>query len=175
MIVAVGSQNPAKIESARLAFSTLWPAQVWDVRGCAVDSGVAAQPMTDAETLRGARIRAERAIGYPAADYGVGLEGGLQQFEGRWFNSGWAVVIDRTGREGTGSTIRMQVPPALMDLVQAGLELGDACDQVFGRADAKRAEGFVGLMTGNAIQRTGALGDAVIAALAPFLRPAPAS
>ncbi|HUC23874.1 MAG TPA: inosine/xanthosine triphosphatase [Streptosporangiaceae bacterium] len=172
MIVAVGSLNPAKIEAARLAFGTLWPGVLDAVHGCDVLSGVAAQPMTDAETIRGARNRAIRAIGRGDADYGVGIEGGLEQTEGSWFNSGWAVIVDRAGREGVGSTLRMQVPPALMELVQAGRELGEACDVVFGRTDANRAEGFVGFMTGNAIHRTGALCDAVIAALTPFLHPA---
>ena len=172
MIVAVGSLNPAKIEAARLAFGALWPGTPDDVQGCDVPSGVAAQPMTDAEAIRGARNRAVRAIGLGQADFGVGIEGGLEQTEGSWFNAGWAVVIDRDGRIGVGSTLRMQVPLVLMELVLAGQELGEACDVVFGRSDAKRAEGFVGLMTGNAIHRTGALCDAVIAALTPFLHPA---
>ena len=172
MIVAVGSLNPAKIEAARLAFGALWPGALDGVHGCDVSSGVAAQPMTDAETIRGARNRAARAIDLGEADYGVGIEGGLERTEGSWFNSGWAVVVDRAGREGVGSTLRMQVPPALMEFVLAGQELGEACDLVFGRTDADRAEGFVGLMTGNAIHRSGALCDAVIAALTPFLHPA---
>jgi len=172
MIVAVGSLNPAKIEATRLAFGALWPGALEGVHGCDVSSGVAAQPMTDAETIRGARNRAARAIGLSEADYGVGIEGGLEQTEGCWFNSGWAVVVDRAGREGAGSTLRMRVPPALMEHVLGGQELGAACDLVFGRTDANRAEGFVGLMTGTAIHRTGALCDAVIAALTPFLHPA---
>jgi inosine/xanthosine triphosphatase len=171
MIVAVGSRNPAKVDSARLAFSSLWPQQAWDVRDCAVGSGVAAQPMTDAETVRGARNRAVAAIDLARADYGVGIEGGLQETEFGWFNSGWAVVVDRAGLTGIGSTVRMHVPTALMDLVLTGLELGDACDQYFGRVAARRADGFVGLMTGNAIQRAGALRDAVIAALATLRQP----
>jgi inosine/xanthosine triphosphatase len=172
MIVAVGSLNPAKIEAARLAFSALHRGRLKEVRGCDVSSGVAAQPMTDAEAIRGARNRAARAMDHGQADYGVGIEGGLEQTEGTWFNSGWAVVVDQAGREGVGSTLRMQVPLALMELVLAGRELGEACDLIFGRTDAKRAEGFVGIMTGNAIHRTGALCDAVIAALTPFLHPA---
>lgn len=169
MIVAVGSLNPAKIEAARLAFSVVWPGQVQDVRGCDVSSGVAAQPMTDTETIRGARNRAAEALGRVQADYAVGIEGGLQQTEGSWVNSSWAAVLDRDGREGLGSTLRMQVPLALMEAVLAGQELGEACDLVFGRAAAARADGFVGIMTGNVIQRTGALRDAVVAALTPFL------
>ncbi len=172
MIIAVGSLNPAKIEAARLAFGALWPGSLEEVLSWDVSSGVAAQPMSDAEAIRGARNRAARAMGHGQADYGVGIEGGVERAQGSWFNSGWAVVVDRAGREGVGSTLRMQVPLALMELVLAGRELGEACDLVFGRTDAKRAEGFVGLMTGNAIHRTGALCDAVIAALTPFLHPA---
>jgi inosine/xanthosine triphosphatase len=172
MIVAVGSLNPAKIEATQLAFGALRPGRLDGVHGFDVSSGVAAQPMTDSEAIQGARNRAAQAIGRGQADYGVGIEGGLEQTEGSWFNSGWAVVIDRAGREGVGSTLRMQVPLALMDLVLAGQELGEACDLVFGRTNANRSEGFVGLMTGTAIHRTGALCDAVIAALTPFLHPA---
>ena len=168
-MVAVGSLNPAKIEAGRRAFSALWPGETLSVRGCAASSGVAAQPMSDAETIRGARNRAAEAIRQVQADYAVGIEGGLQQTEGFWFNSGWAIVVDRDGREGLGSTLRMQVPPTLMDLVLAGRDLGEACDLVFGPAGAQPTEGFVGAMTGNAIRRTGALCDAVIAALTPFL------
>jgi inosine/xanthosine triphosphatase len=171
MIVAVGSLNPVKIEATRLAFVALWPGQILDVHGYEVSSSVAAQPMTDAEAICGARNRAIHAIALAGCDYGVGIEGGLQQTEGSWFNSGWAAVVDRGGREGAGSSLRMQVPLALMKLVLAGQELGEACDLVFGRTDAKRAEGFIGLMSGNAIHRTGALCDAVIAALTPFLHP----
>ncbi len=171
MIVAVGSGNPAKIESARLAFTALWPGESWDVRGYPVESGVSAQPMTDAETIRGAQLRAARALGASNADFGVGHEGGLELIGGRWFNCGWAAVVDSSGTEGVGSSLRMEVPPALMDRVLAGQELGRACDEVFGRGNTKQAEGFVGLMTDGAIQRTGALRDAVIAALATLRRP----
>jgi inosine/xanthosine triphosphatase len=171
MIVAVGSGNPAKIESARLAFAELWPQETWDVVGYAVESGVSAQPMSDTESIRGAQLRAARALEASNAEFGVGHEGGLQLIEDRWFNCGWAAVVDASGAEGVGSSIRMEVPTALMDLVLAGQELGHACDEFFGTSNARLAEGFVGLMTAGAIQRTGALRDAVIAALAALRRP----
>lgn len=171
MIVAVGSLNPVKLESVRLAFGALWAARAWDIRGCEVSSGVSAQPMTDAEARSGARTRARNAIRVAGADYGVGLEGGLQKVEDQWFNMGWAAVVDRAGAEGLGSTVRMIVPPALMRLVLSGSELGEACDQVFNSSNSKHAQGHFGLMTNDAIDRTGAFRDAVISALAPFLNP----
>src|ERR1700756_4181138 len=101
MIVAVGSFNPAKIEAARLAFggvlAGVWRGGLDGKDGYNASPGAAAQPMTDAETIRGARNRAARAIDLGEADYGVGIEGGLEQTDGSWFNSGWAVVVDRAG------------------------------------------------------------------------------
>ena len=171
MIVAVGSQNPVKLESARLAFTILWPNIMWEVIGCPIDSTVPVQPMSDEQARQGARTRARSAIEYMDSDYGVGLEGGLQEIEGCWFDSGWVVVLDKTGKEGIGSTIRMRVPPRLMRLVMDGKELGDACDQIFGLDNTKRGIGFFGLMTANMVNRTGTFRDAVLAALTPFLHP----
>ena len=171
MIVAVGSRNSTKLESVRLAFRAPWPDVIWDVIGCSVDSTVPAQPMSDKEAHQGARVRARRVLETIRADYGVGLEGGLQNFEDHWFNSAWAVVIDKTGREGIGTTIRMKVAPAVMQLVMEGKELAEACDQIFGVDNTKEGAGYFGLMTSNAINKTSAFRDAVLAALASFIHP----
>jgi inosine/xanthosine triphosphatase len=171
MLVAVGSRNPVKIESVRLAFAALWPSDHWVVEGCSVASSVPDQPMSDDEARQGARVRAVHSLRALGAEYGVGLEGGLQQVEDRWFNCAWVSVVDKDGREGLGTTLRMVVPPALMKIVLSGRELGEACDVVFQRTNTKQVNGHFGLMTGNAIHRTGALRDAVVAALAIFRHP----
>ena len=78
-IVVIGSRNPVKIEAVRQAFEACFPSRNFRIEGIRVPSGVSDQPMTDAETRRGARqrvnaCREER----PGADYWVGLEGGLE-------------------------------------------------------------------------------------------------
>src|SRR4051812_8937934 len=98
--VAVGSKNRAKIEAVRLAFETLWPNQHWDIQGISVNSGVPSQPRSDSETIAGARNRSKDALVQLKAEYGVGLEGGLQQVGDWWFESGWIVVVDSNGHEG---------------------------------------------------------------------------
>ena len=60
--VAVGSKNPVKIEAVRLAFKTAWPRKEWAVEGVEVDSGVPDQPMSDEESICGARNRAQRSL-----------------------------------------------------------------------------------------------------------------
>ncbi len=170
-IVAVGSTNPAKVEAVRAAFVALWPEHIWEVRAVSVASGIAAQPMSDEESITGARNRARAALESGEAAFGVGLEGGLQQVGEWWFDSGWIVVRDREGREGIGSTAKIIVPPAMLELIQQGMELGDAVDRLFQQHNSKQAQGHFGLMTGGAITRAAAYKDGVLSALARFVHP----
>ena len=118
---AVGTTNRAKIECVRNAVEKCFAAAGGGADGdggddsgrdrhvivpvAVPDTGVAAQPMDAAATRQGARNRAAAALAAtPDADYGVGLEGGLEgpaAPDGRWFECGWMCVIERrTGREG---------------------------------------------------------------------------
>ena len=171
MLVAVGSLNPGKVEAVRAAFGQLWPGQVWDVVGSDVPSGVTHQPMSEAETRRGARARAVGAREALDADYGVGLEGGLQADGDRWLNCGWVYVISADGTEAMASSLRVVVPPRLMALVLAGRELGDACDDVFGTRQAKHSQGMLGLLSNGVLDRTTVFTHAVVAALTTFAHP----
>lgn len=167
--VAIGSTNPTKIEAVRQAFAIVWPIKSFEFLGVATDSGVSAQPMSDEETISGARTRAEKALQNTDADFGVGIEGGLHCVNNHWFDSSWIAVIDRHGNVGIGSSVKIIVPEHVMNLIHEGDELGTALDKAFNRVNVKQAEGHLGLMTKNAITRTSAGRDGVIVALAHFL------
>jgi len=154
-----------------LAFETIWPGKKWEFRGIEVSSGVTDQPMNDAESIHGAGNRAKRSREELAADFGVGLEGGIQKVGDHHFTCGWAVVVDREGNEGIGSSIRMIVPEKMMRLIREGRELGEVCDVFFNGENTKQKQGHFGLMTNNAITRPAAYRDAVISALASFIHP----
>lgn len=169
--VAVGSKNPIKIETVKIAFSQIWPEEKWEVIGVEVSSGVSNQPMSDKESIKGARTRATKAIEKAKADFGVGLEGGLQQIGDAWYECGWSVVMDKEGKEGVGSSARLKLPRKFMTLIHTGKELGEATDIIFNRKNTKHAEGFFGLMTKNHITRTTGYKDGVVMALSRFLTP----
>jgi inosine/xanthosine triphosphatase len=171
MKIAVGSKNPVKIACVQQAFEKVFPDTTWEVEGIDVVSGVSDQPMSDKESITGARNRAKKALESLGADYGVGLEGGLQEIEGNWFDAGWIVVVDKEGNEGIGSTIRMMTPEKMMDLIKQGMELGHVNDKLFGLENSKHGDGHFGLMTNGAITRTDGYRDGVIAALARFIKP----
>lgn len=171
MKIAVGSQNPVKINAVKSAFKLVWPKKKIEVFGVDVKSGVSNQPMSDAESIKGATLRAKRSIKVINTEFGVGLEGGLNKIGGKWFDCGWAVVIDKKGVTGIGSSARIQTPEKIMKLVRAGRELGTANDIVFGAKNSKQKEGHFGLMTKGIVTRTDAYKDSIVFALSRFIRP----
>jgi inosine/xanthosine triphosphatase len=172
--VVVASANPVKIEAVRLGFTGMFPQEEFAVEGVATDSGVGEQPLGDAETRRGAENRAQvsRAV-RPAADYWVGVEGGVEERDNELHAFAWVVVVPRAGEPvGRARTATFQLPPAIAALVRQGVELGHADDAVFGRNNSKQKDGAVGILTDGAIDRTSYYEHAVVLALVPFKREA---
>lgn len=171
MKVAVGSTNPVKINATKQAFAKVWPKKKWEIVGVEVGSGVSSQPLSDEESLKGAKNRAKAAIKIAKADFGVGLEGGIHETNGLWFDTGWAVVVDKKGTLGIGTSIRMQSPPSMMKYVKKGMELGDVDDMFFGKKNTKHKQGHFGLMSKGVLMREEAYQHGVISALVRFLHP----
>jgi inosine/xanthosine triphosphatase len=168
----IASTNPVKINAALVGFQTLFPEQHFTARGLSVPSGVSEQPMSDEETLRGAINRASAAgAAQPAADYAIGIEGGCEERYGLLWTFAWVAVL-RGDQTGLGRTAAFALPEPVADLVRGGLELGDADDRVFGRSNSKQANGAIGLLTGDRIDRQTYYIHAVMMALVPFKNPA---
>jgi inosine/xanthosine triphosphatase len=171
MKVAIGSKNRVKIACVEEAFKKVWPEEDFTFEGVDVPSGVPDQPMSDEESITGATNRANRAMGALDADFGVGLEGGLQQTAGSWYDCGWIVVIDKNGMKGIGSTVKMVTPPKMMELIMQGTELGLVNDSILNKKNTKQGGGHFGHMTNNIITRQSGYRDGVVSALAAFLHP----
>ena len=170
--VVVASKNPVKIRAARDGFARAMADTSVEVEGVDVPSDVPHQPMSDDETLHGATNRATNArAAAPDADYWVGLEGGVDDHDGLLEAFAWIVIIARDGRVGRSRTATFQLPPAVAELVRAGVELGHADDRVFGRSNSKQTNGAVGLLTNDLIDRTAYYEHAVVLALVPFINP----
>ena len=72
------------------------------------------------------------------------------------------------GKISKGKTGTFTLPQKIVKLVKSGMELGTADDLVFSQKNSKQKSGAVGLLTGNAIDRTKYYVEAVILALIPF-------
>jgi inosine/xanthosine triphosphatase len=170
MKVVVASLNPVKIGAVRAAFAAQFPGADFMIEPVSIDSGVAEQPMSDAETRLGAHNRVERArTAYPDADYWVGLEGGLDAIDGVLMGVAWMAVGGPDGRVSQARTPTLPIPPAVQRLVEQGLELGAANDRVFDTVNSKQGGGAFGLLTDGRYTREGVYTQAVELALIPFV------
>lgn len=179
--VIVASANPVKVRATELALARMFPDQRFEVAGHATESGVADQPLTEAETLAGARQRAAAAAReHPDGELWLGIEGGIEDHNGEMMAFAWVVArsAESEGRqvkgqmEGKGRSASFVLPPEIRRLVLSGLELGEADDRVFGTDGSKRKGGAVGLLTGGALDRAGLYEQAVLLALIPLRSPA---
>lgn len=166
---AVGSTNPAKLEAVHRALARLAPGCT--VEGVTVPSGVGAQPVGDAQTREGARQRARAALAASGADVALGLEGGVIFEEDTPWLVSWVAVVDRAGRLGEASAMRMRLPVAAAERLRRGEELGDVIDAMFDVRLSKQQAGAIGLLTEGFVSRTDAFADIVAMACAPLLRP----
>lgn len=169
--LVIASHNPVKIEAVREGFQRMFPDEELIIESVSVESGVGDQPLSSQAAYQGAENRVMRARQViPESDYWVGLEGGCDTFGGEMISFAWIVVLS-ANRVGRARTADFQLPKAVSRLVEAGLELGDADDQVFGKHNSKQKSGAVGLLTGDVVTRKTLYEQAVILALIPFKQP----
>lgn len=164
--IAVASANPAKINAVKQCFSEVFSQITLQVQGCAVPSGVAAQPMTSEETLLGAQNRIQALKQGLPADFYVSIEAGLDDE----FTFAW-MLIERNGIQGKARSASMMLPPAALTQLQQGRELGDVMDSLFGTDNIKQAGGAIALLTDHRLSRSSVYQQALILALIPFLQP----
>ena len=129
--VVVASGNPVKARAVELAFSKIFPDQTFDLDCVEVESEVSDQPMSSSEAQQGATNRAMAArAANPAAEYWVGIEGGIEDSAIGMSAFAWIVVMSPDGL-GQGRTATFILPQRVAELVREGMELGDADDIYF--------------------------------------------
>ncbi len=166
--IIVGSRNPVKAEAILAAFRRMFPQQSFVAEGVAVSSDVADQPMSDEQTLIGARNRMcaaqERC---PQADYWIGIEGGIEDRADGMTAFAWITVLSES-QYGQARTATFPLPDAVAELIRQGVELGEANDRVFQRTNSKQQEGAIGTLSGQVVDRRSLYEHAAIMALLPF-------
>jgi inosine/xanthosine triphosphatase len=170
MRVAVGSQNPVKIEAVNQAFGLYF--DEIEIVPVSVDSGVQPFPMSQQETLTGAQNRVQKAWEADTSiDYAVGIEAGVFTIETYFLVQGFAAV-KKDDELGLGCSVAFEVSPNLMAKIDPSSDRSkQTIEQLLGRSNIFHQEGVVGVLTQNQLTRTQILRDAVICALPRFLLP----
>ena len=170
--VYIGSENPVKIKCTINAFGKVYG----DLSGfrftsVPVESGVCSQPISHEETLRGAKNRVMNIKElFRDGDFYVGIEGGLAKTKDG-MEAFALVVVEGKKVTGQSQTATFQVPPNVIRLIEQGMELGHAIDEIFNQRNSKQHGGAVGALTDGVIDRNAYYTHAIVLAMIPHIKP----
>ena len=170
-LISVGSTNQVKIGAVSEAFAEYFPDSRYHVTACKVESGVAPQPLTLDETIRGAKTRALRA--FPGAQLSVGLEGGLQANSeaGTGYFEITACAIFDGLNYFIGLSSGFEHPQPVIDLVlKQGANISSAYQLAGFTVDQNigAGQGAIGLLSKGRLDRKGYSKQAIFCALISF-------
>jgi inosine/xanthosine triphosphatase len=196
ILIAVGSTRRPKLDAVRDALDLLGsrlcaqlalPGARFEIVGREAPSGVRETPLSRADSMAGARNRAESLVQIARDEnlpwrYFVGLEGGVDVIEEpdcaeriasdrrrSVFLSSWAYVTDGPARGAFGQSGAIELPESLAtEVLDNGVSLGVAIDAFAARSGVRDAEGAWGVLSSGLITRRDSFRIAVINAFAPF-------
>jgi len=95
MKIIVGTENKRKLAAVEAVVGALGIVDTYTLHGCAAASGVPETPF-GIQTLDGARNRARNSLTCePTGDLYIGIESGLVERYGNWFEEVWAAAYYR--------------------------------------------------------------------------------
>ena len=169
--ILVGSKNPVKINATKAAFQSHFPQHDIKVTTVSAPSGVAEQPMTETETLLGARNRVSYCQSTSKAtetsDYYVAIEGGVDNYP--YGPAAFAYVVIATAnmeQEAVGLSAQLPLPNNVYQALLKGEELGNVIDKIFNTQNAKQKSGAMGLFTNGLVTRQSTYQETLTLALA---------
>lgn len=169
--VFVASENPVKVNAVKDALANRYKESL--VKGIAVASDIAAQPMSDQETYQGAfnriknlkkfvlspegkkelAIKVEDQLLFVAAEGGVYYPEFLGQKNELW-STVWIAVSDREDRVFFASGARFPLPAQISTGILEGKELADVLGKMMSDPDLRQKQGAIGVITENFVDRT---------------------
>lgn len=149
--IAVATKNPAKIKAVQETFEEL--GEAIELIAAETESGVAAQPLSIAETRQGAINRATAAMDR-GIDLAFGLEGGVFELENSLYVCNWGALKSADGSIYTAAGAQIPLPEEVADELRKGAELGPVMDRYANETGIRDRKGAVGILTGNLINRS---------------------
>lgn len=172
MIIAVGSENPVKVNAVKEIMSNLYGNV--NVIAYSVDSGVSNQPTSLEEIVEGAINRARKVLAENKdADLGVGIEAGITRVPNTitgYMDFAYCAIIDKEMKITLGASPGFEYPPTVIDKVfSEGKEVGEIFDEVLHERDVKKRMGAVGYLTHGMLNRIEFVKLSVLMAMVPRL------
>jgi non-canonical (house-cleaning) NTP pyrophosphatase len=87
------------------------------------------------------------------ANFGIGLEGGVETLDGIMYLSGWVAIVDENEMIGLGSAGHVEMPSDIAKELENGAELGNLMAKIHER-DVRNNDGTFGILTDGYISRS---------------------
>jgi inosine/xanthosine triphosphatase len=169
MKISVGSGNPIKVQATKDTFNEIIihekllntvMIESIEIRITNFNN----TPNTINEMILGAKLRAEKAIKFNNADFGIGIEGGIHRTEFGIFITAFSVILNKTGKFGIGGAPSVRLPVQWEIEDNKEFELGSYVDFLSGNTNVKQKNGAMGFLTNDKITRKESLKESVICA-----------
>ncbi len=168
MIIAAGTENPAKVEGIRLAFSKYYPKPT--IRTIDSASVTRAQPLGLDQMTQGAISRAKFALSKLGGDFGVGVEAGIFKMGDTYFDHQQAAIVDASGKLSLGHSAGYPLPARAVEaMIKTGKELERYAESLSGIKEIGDKGGLVHHLTKGVMTRTDLTEQCVMMALIPWL------
>jgi inosine/xanthosine triphosphatase len=169
MLVCTGTKNPSKIAGIKDAFLGFYD----EVRILGVEppSDLPPQPFGIEEIISGAKKRAFSAISTSdECEFGVGVEAGLFEVHGTFYDVQIAYVVNRKGEGWFGFSPSFAIPKLFSDGILSGKyrELEEVADSHFKTKEVGEKGGVIKILSKGKVSREDLTYYAVISALIPF-------
>ncbi|MBM7072318.1 inosine/xanthosine triphosphatase [Shewanella sp. 202IG2-18] len=166
--VIVGSKNPIKINSVKMALSQYFQSCEIMTEGIDAPSLVADQPMTANETREGAVNRVVFCKQHHQANFYAAIEGGVENTSYGSFTFAY-IVIDNGQYQSINRSASLPLPNSVYLALEAGEELGDVMDNLFNETNVKQKGGAIGLLTHQLATRGSTYEQAALLCMAPLV------
>jgi len=166
MHVNVGSKNPVKLQATKNILKKIYPKL--RVKAVDVDSGVPDQPFGLNQTIEGAINRAKNSY-INDVDLAVGIESGLMKTPHSltgYLDLQWCAIFDGE-KHSLGVSAGFEYPPAVLEEVSKGKEVGEIMDRITGIENLGEKIGAVSYLTRGLLDRTENTEQCVLTAMIP--------
>lgn len=171
MKILIGTKNPGKIEGARRALSYYFFDFI--LEGVKVESEVGDQPVND-QILKGAKNRIKNLKQYAKendveADLYLSIESGITNQLGQWINLSMAVIENKNGQTGIGTSAGFPIPERYIETIKQ-TDLSKVFNNIFTQDNERHNQkGTVNIFTKGVVSRIDLTKDAFVMALTMFI------
>ncbi len=142
MRLMIATENAAKIESAKRAFSDYF--ENIEIIGVKIDSEVNEQPVNE-ETKLGATNRLNNLKKYCKenkinADYYLSIETGIIDLYGTYFNMNIAAISDNSEKISYGTSGAYPIPKKYIEIIKEK-SLGTLFNEIYGNDETRHTKG----------------------------------